>query len=197
MSPPLPPFRTTVPVASAAAAPHSASRAGLVVALVLCALVAIAGVAAVTVLVMSTQDAGRAPGATTSPGAPSLAAAKAISLPSVGTSEAFDRADAVAIPLRNHAAIEACGARSRRFNGTIDVVIDVSVKDGRVVGTECHTIWPSYDSKHPKLDPDASALCACIQTVTPSWRFKPPKSDAPIVFGDDSESLHVKYVCSR
>jgi serine/threonine protein kinase len=201
MSPPAAPFRTTAAVVapmhtqpSPVAAP---SRLGVVaVVLAGCALLAVIGVAVVVALLLRAQPARVASGPATSPLAPAVPAGKAISFPSVGTSEQFDRADAVAVPLKNHAAIEACATRSHRFNGTVDVVIDVSVKDGRVVGTECHTIWPSYDSKHPKLDPEASALCACIQTVTPSWRFKPPKSDFAIGF-DDSESLHVKYVCSR
>lgn len=134
------------------------------------------------------------------PGAPvpaSRVAPRPISPPNVGSSDEFDRADAVAVVQKNHPAIEACAAKSHRFSGTIDVVFDVSARDGRVVGTDCHTVWPTHDSKHPKLDPEAAELCACIESVTPSWKFKPPKPEVALPFGEDSVWLHVKYVASK
>jgi hypothetical protein len=160
------------------------------------AVVAVIAVGGAAVLGVVLYERGQPPGSARGPVATPAAAGKAISPPNVGSSEEFDRANAVGVVQKNHPAIEACAAKSRRFNGTIEVLLDVSTKDGRVTGTDCSTVYPSHDSKHPKLDPEAAELCACIQSVTPSWKFKPPKSDVPIPF-DDSEWLRVKYVCSR
>jgi hypothetical protein len=147
-----------------------------------------------TARVVSAPGAPRAP--SPAPAAPAAGlAGKAILAPQVGSSENFDRANAVAVAQKNHPAVEACAARSHRFNGTIDVVLDVSSKDGRVIGADCQTVWPSHDAKHPKLDPEAVELCACLQTATASWRFKPPTGDLPGF--DDTTWLHVHYVCVR
>jgi hypothetical protein len=200
MSPPMPPpmagYRTTAPFVSTQPPPEASSRLGIVaVILAALALLIVAGGAVVAFLFLRAQPAGVANGPTASP-APAVAGGAAISLPNVGASEEFDRADATAVPLKNHAGIQACAAKSRRFNGTIDVVLDVSAKDGRVIGTDCHTVYPRYDSKHPKLDPEAQEFCSCAQTATATWKFKPPKPTIVTPFGD-SEWLHVKYIGSK
>ncbi len=197
--PPPAPFRTTAApfVASQTAPPAKPQASGLnVVAVVLAglALMVVIGIAIVGIVLLQ-----RAPSSATAAG-PGVATAsggkKAISAAQVGSSEEFDRADAVAVAQRNQPAVDACGHSARRFDGTIDIVLEVSVRDGRVTGGKCHTVWPRYDSKHPALDPEAADMCACLQRATASWKFKPPKQEVPIPF-DDSESLHVQYVCSR
>ena len=192
-----PGFRTTAPfVASPPSRPPSSGLGILAVVLAALALVVVVGAVGVGALLYARGQPASGAEGTSTPLLPA-AARKPISPPNVGTSEEFDRADAVAVPQKNHAAIEACAAKSRRFNGTIDVVLAVSVRDGRVVGTDCHTVWPSHDKKNPKLDPDAAELCACIQSATTSWKFKPPKPEIAVPIFEDSESLHVKYVCAK
>src|SRR5205807_1390107 len=144
MSPPG--YRTTAPSVAThqSAAPPASSRLGLV-AMVLAALallIVVAG-AAVGVLVLGGKVAPGSNGPTAAPApAPALPGGKPISLPNVGTSEDFERADATAVPLKNQAAIEACARKSHRFKGEIDIVVDVSTRDGRVVGTDCITVYP-------------------------------------------------------
>ena len=203
---PAAPFRTTSPfVATPQIAPAAPSSSGL-------GIIAIALAGLALVVVLGAVGLGgffyfvRAPtGPTAQPAggsaqprgpAPPVLAAKPISPPNVRGSEEFDLKNAVLVAQKNQPAMEACAARSHRFNGAIDVVLDVSSRDGRVVGTDCHTVWPSYDKKHPKLDPEAAELCACIQTVTPSWTFKPPKPEVAMPLFDDTVWLHVQYVCA-
>ena len=187
------PYRTTAPFVATPAQPPRASGLGIA-ALVIAAVALLAvlgiGVAGLFLLRGGTPRASPAtPLATAVPGG-----RRPISAPQVGTSELFDRANAIAVMQKNQPAVDACGAKSHRFDGTIDIVLEVSVNDGRVIGAACQTVWPSYDSKHPKLDPEAADVCACLQAATASWKFKPPRQE--IVF-DDSESLHVHYICSR
>ena len=197
--PPPPPYRTTAPpfVATQNAFPAKPAASGLnVVAVVLAglALMVVIGIAVVGIVLLQRSPASSstaAPGVATATGA-----RKGISAAQVGSSEEFDRADAVAVAQRNQPAIDACGSSAHRFDGTIDIVLEVSVRDGRVTGGKCHTVWPRYDSKHPALDPEAADMCACLQRDTATWKFKPPKQEVAIPF-DDSESLHVQYVCSR
>ena len=190
-------YRTTAPLVATPHARPSASGHGII-AMVVAALGLVAALGAVAVVGLLYFRGGELVRRSDGPSAsPSLAAAKAISPPNVRNSEEFDRADAVGVAQKNHRAIEACAARSHRFNGTIDVVLDVSAKDGRVVGTDCQTVWPSHDSKHPKLDPEAAELCACIQSATASWKFKPPKPEFAMPVFEDSVSLHVHYVAAR
>ena len=190
---PPPPFRTTSPFVATQPAPPAPATAGLgVIAVVLAglALMIVVGIAIVGfVMLRGSLAATGAPVAATSTGG-----RKAISAAQVGSSEEFDRADAVAVAQKNQPSVDACGVASHRFDGTIDIVLDVSVRDGRVTGAKCHTVWSRYDAKHPPLDPEAIDMCSCLQRATATWTFKPPKQE---MLFDDSASLHVHYVCSR
>jgi serine/threonine-protein kinase len=194
---PPPGFRTTAPFVASQPAPSSASRISIVaVVLAGLALVSVLGIGGAFIYFgRGSERVAGAPLVGSTPGG--AAAAKPISSPLVGSSEEFDTANAVAVTQKNHARIEACAAKSHRFNGTIDVVLDVSARDGRVVGTDCHTVWPTHDSKHPKLDPEAIELCSCIQTVTPTWKFKPPKPEIAMPIFEDTVWLHVHYRCAK
>jgi hypothetical protein len=196
---PTPPFHTTAPFVATPHAPPSPSpsSSGLGIVAVVLAALALLVVLGAAGAGAAIYFRGQAAAGSNGPAGPSppAAGARAISPPNVRSSEEFDRANAVAVAQKNHPSMEACAAKSHRFNGTIDVVFDVSSHDGRVVGTDCQTVWPSHDSKHPKLDPEAAELCACIQGVTSSWKFKPPKAEVPIF--DDTVWLHVHYVCAR
>ncbi|HSO31054.1 MAG TPA: serine/threonine-protein kinase [Labilithrix sp.] len=187
-------YRTTAPVVAtqAPAAPPASGLGIAAVVIAAVALVAVLGMGVAGFLLFrgnASRSGPASPIATAPPGG-----RKPISAAQVGTSELFDRANAIAVMQKNQPAVDACGAKSHRFDGTIDIVLEVSVHDGRVIGAACQTVWPSYDSKHPRLDPEAADVCACLQAATASWKFTPPRQE--IIF-DDSQSLHVHYICSR
>jgi eukaryotic-like serine/threonine-protein kinase len=201
---PVPTYRTTAPFTQITQTPtvapqpqHVSPRLGIVaVVIAAVALVVVLGVATVAGTLYLRGAPARTGDGSSSTSTP-FGGPPPISAPNVGASTDFDRTDAVTVTHKNQPAIAACAAKSHRFNGTIDVVVEVSASDGRVVGTTCQTVWPSHDSKHPKLDPEAAELCACIETVTPSWRFKPPKADIVTPLFEDTQSLHIKYVCAK
>ena len=175
-----PPLTATVPATPSA---HGSIVAIVLVTMVLLIVIAAGGLGAA--LYFGTP--GR--GAATPP-------PHAISPANVRSSDEFDRADAVGVVQRGQPAVEACAQKSTRFEGTIDVVIEVSTRDGRVVGTDCHAI--------PKGNPKTADLCACLQGVTPAWHFKPPKSDMPpnlnlplSLVVEESQTLHVNYTEAR
>ncbi|MBL8612500.1 MAG: protein kinase, partial [Myxococcales bacterium] len=213
---PLPPAIGHTTGAPLVSAPHTrpqpASHAVSFVAIAIAAVavvVALAGGGAAlylarsgpsTTVVLSPGGGGATPPATA---APPKKAARGLSAPLVRPTSEFDQANAAEVAQRGQPALVACAEKSRRFSGTVDLTLEVD-RAGKVIGTDCHTVWPRHDSKNPPLDPAATEFCACAQTVTPKWRFAPPKpEDVPegtpgvpkgmVAALTDSCTLRVRY----
>lgn len=192
--------------------PQPASNAVSVVAIAIAAVavvVALAGGGAAlylarsgpaTTVVLSPGGGGATATATSTP---PKKAARGLSAPLVRPTSEFDQANAAEVAQKGHPALVACAEKSRRFGGTLDLTLEVD-RAGKVIGTDCHTVWPRHDSKNPSLDPAATEFCSCAQTVTPKWRFAPPKpEDVPegtpgvpkgmVAALTDSCTLRVRY----